>query len=88
MSVSAWMARWRVRAAGLALTVGTSACAVGPAYQRPATEPAPAAFKEATGDPTGIWAPAQPQDAVARGEWWKQYGDPELDALESRVDVS
>ena len=28
------------------------------------------------------------QDEAARGEWWKRYGDPELDALESRVDVS
>ena len=29
-----------------------------------------------------------PADAVARGAWWTVFGDAELNALETRVDVS
>ena len=55
--------------------------------QPPAVEP-PATFKEATDAAGRTWSPAQPQDAADRGTWWTRYGDPELDALEARVDVS
>ena len=48
----------------------------------------PSTFKEATDAAGRTWSPAQPLDAADRGEWWKPYGDPELDALEARVDVS
>jgi NodT family efflux transporter outer membrane factor (OMF) lipoprotein len=59
-----------------------SACSLAPAYKPPATE-AVASFKEA-----GDWAPAQPADAQARGEWWEVFGDPRLNALEKRLDDS
>ena len=57
-------------------------CAVSPAYQRPAT-PDISAFKEAEG-----WAPAAPADALARGPWWQLFGDPVLNDLAARVEVS
>ncbi len=31
---------------------------------------------------------ARPADTVQRGSWWRLYGDPDLDALESRVDAA
>jgi len=58
------------------------ACSVGPDYVRPAA-PTSATYKEA-----GNWKPAQPQDDLHRGEWWKVYGDPALDDLMAQVSVS
>ena len=68
----------------LALTaaLGLSACAVGPNYQRPATIDV-SRFKEAEG-----WVAALPADASERGPWWQLFGDPLLDQLQSRVEVS
>ncbi len=66
--------------AALALT--TSACLVGPDYQRP-TVPITPQFKEAQG-----WVPSQPMAAMDKGAWWSVYQDPVLDALERRVAVS
>jgi len=31
------------------------------------------------------WQPAQPVDHLPKGEWWKAFNDPELDALEARA---
>jgi hypothetical protein len=53
--------------AGLALL--SSACMIGPKYQRPIA-PAPAAYKE---PPPYGWKEAQPNDGAIRGKWW--YGD-------------
>lgn len=68
-------ARLLVAACALAL----AACTVGPDYVRPDV-PAPAAYKELPPN-----KPAQPADTAPRGEWWKVYGDPELDSLEAQV---
>ena len=57
-------------------------CTVGPKYQRPAVESAPA-YKEAEG-----WKVAQPDDAALHGNWWELFGDPQLNALEQQVNVS
>ena len=57
-------------------------CNVGHRYQRPAVE-APPAYKESEG-----WKTAQPQDASIRGKWWEIYNDPQLNALEEKVNVS
>ncbi|HEY1879946.1 MAG TPA: efflux transporter outer membrane subunit [Caulobacteraceae bacterium] len=57
-------------------------CMVGPNYHRPST-PTPPAYKEANG-----WAPIQPSDAADRQDWWTVFGDPTLNALEARVNVS
>ena len=69
-----------VTALGAAVTL--AACEVGPNYRRPAT-PMPAAYKEAEG-----WAPANPSDAADRADWWTIFGDPVLNDLEQRVEVS
>ena len=59
-----------------------SGCVVGPKYVRPSA-PLPAVYKE-----NKDWKPAQPQDAIARGAWWKIFKDPRLDALEEQVNIS
>jgi NodT family efflux transporter outer membrane factor (OMF) lipoprotein len=67
------------------------ACNVGPKYRRPAVD-APVAFKEGIPDvykalPPGTWRPAQPGDATLKGRWWEIFREPELDALEQRLDL-
>jgi NodT family efflux transporter outer membrane factor (OMF) lipoprotein len=62
-----------------------SACTVGPAYEKPrvsATAP-PATYKALDG-----WKVATPGDLIDRGDWWTLLGDPQLDALVARVNVS
>lgn len=65
-------------------------CHVGPRYVAP-TMTAPPAFKEAATQksPDGtIWDLATPQDTVLRGKWWEIYNEPELNALEEKLNVS
>jgi NodT family efflux transporter outer membrane factor (OMF) lipoprotein len=66
--------------AGAALLVG--ACSLAPKYQPPAP-PEVTQLKEA-----GDWAPARPADAQARGAWWEDFKDPQLSALEHRLDAA
>jgi len=54
-----------------AVSVMAGGCLVGPNYVRPAVEQ-PAQFKSQ--------ADSEPAPAIAR-EWWRLYGDPELDQL-------
>lgn len=72
----------KLRLLPLVLAVLTTACAVGPAYQVPAT-PQPAAFKEAAG-----WVPAAPADTLERGPWWTLFNDPVLNELAGQVEIS
>jgi NodT family efflux transporter outer membrane factor (OMF) lipoprotein len=65
----------------LALLLLSTACAIGPKYNRPSA-PVPPAFKEA---PPPGWKEAQPNDAFLRGKWWEIYNDPELNALEVSI---
>jgi NodT family efflux transporter outer membrane factor (OMF) lipoprotein len=76
------MTRTRTLTLSALLLAGVGGCMVGPNYKRPAT-PTPPAYKEADG-----WAPAQPSDAADRKDWWKAFGDPTLDDLESKVETS
>ena len=73
-----------VIAAWTAATLSTAACAIGPDYMRPET-PAPLAYREA---PPPGWASAQPNDAALRGQWWRVFNEPALDALEDQVSIS
>ncbi len=68
---------WCARAAAL---LGLAGCMVGPNYHRPAA-PITAAYKELPG-----WTVATPADALPKGDWWRIYGDPVLDALERAAD--
>ena len=65
-----------------------TACSVGPKYVRPAA-PVPPAYKE-LGAPNleGTWKPAQPSDDAARGKWWESFGDPQLNELEEKLNIS
>jgi len=60
---------------------------VGPKYVKPPVpmtpqykETAPDAYKE-----NANWQVARPADAASRGEWWKIFGDAELNTLEPEV---
>lgn len=78
-------ARWR--GVSLALVfAGLGGCAVGPDYQRPATE-VPAAFSEAVMDPAQ-WKVAEPRTVEAGLDWWKLFGDRRLDQLVDQANAS
>jgi NodT family efflux transporter outer membrane factor (OMF) lipoprotein len=57
-------------------------CSVGPKYVKPTTE-IPPAYKE-----NANWKPAQPSDQSQKGNWWEIFQDPQLNALEEKVNVS
>jgi NodT family efflux transporter outer membrane factor (OMF) lipoprotein len=65
---------------GLAM-LGLAGCAVGPNYERPVV--AAPAFKEA-----GNWKPTEPAEHRSRGKWWESFGDPVLNGLEDRIEVT
>lgn len=65
-----------------------SGCMVGPKYTKPPVPMAPG-YKEAP--PTSFkadngWKVSHPGDSQLKGNWWELFGDPQLDALEARVD--
>jgi NodT family efflux transporter outer membrane factor (OMF) lipoprotein len=67
-----------------------AACTVGPKYHAPTAE-TPEAYKELTPKDfpeTEGWKTAQPKDDSLRGKWWEIFNDPQLNALEEKVDVS
>jgi len=69
---------------------GFTGCNVGPKYLRPVV-PSPPAFKELDTQQAGdgsTWKPAKPQDGALRGKWWEIYQEPELNALEDKLNVS
>ncbi len=72
-----------MRALGLAALLAAGACASGKPYVRPAAPDAPPAFKE-----NADWQTARPADVTVRGAWWQIFQDPQLDALEARIDDS
>src|SRR5262245_54747627 len=70
--------RVAVSAALAALAVLTG-CTVGPDYVRPPAD-VPAQFTEG-----GPWKAGEPQDAIARGDWWTIFSDPVLDDLQTKA---
>src|ERR1700689_5531636 len=65
-------------------------CMVGPKYHTPSVD-TPPAYKEAPpadSKDTDGWKVSQPSDAAIRGKWWEIYNDPQLNALEEKVNVS
>ncbi len=72
--------------AGFAL-LSLTGCMIGPKYKQPAAVMAPA-FKEATATGTsasGDWKTGAPSDEDIKGDWWRMYQDPQLNALEAQV---
>ncbi len=86
---------WRSIAYGTAVVglVTITGCLVGPNYKRPVA-PVPPSYKSDApvpppNPPGGNWKQAGTGgDASVRPEWWKLYGDQELDTLEAKVAVS
>ena len=74
-------------------TLLMTGCLVGPKYHAPSAIPAatapPVAYKESPTQfqETDGWKVAQPGDALLRGKWWEVYGDPELNALEEKLNI-
>jgi len=71
-------------------TLLSTGCMVGPKYVTPPAPTVPQ-FKEQP--PTSFresqnWQTAQPSDQTIRGDWWKLFNDPELNALEEQVTSS
>jgi NodT family efflux transporter outer membrane factor (OMF) lipoprotein len=65
-------------------------CIIGPKYRRPSVQ-TPTAYKELTTADfknTEGWKKAQPKDNELRGTWWEIFNDPQLSALEEKVDIS
>jgi NodT family efflux transporter outer membrane factor (OMF) lipoprotein len=62
-----------------ALAAALAGCAGAPRYERPAVE-VPNAWKTEAG-----WQLGRPDDVAARGEWWRRFGDPQLDELERQA---
>jgi outer membrane protein, multidrug efflux system len=95
-SLSGW---GRAAASGLLVAL-LAACSVEPTYKRPEVD-TPSGFKEAPAaasgasaaaapsaqsvQQNGTWKQAQPSDDALRGEWWKVFGDPQLNALEEQA---
>src|SRR3984957_16719859 len=51
-------------------------------YSKPTSE-IPPAYKE-----NANWKPAQPSDQAQKGNWWEIFQDPQLNALEEKINVS
>lgn len=62
-----------------AAAVALAGCTVGPDYRRPALDVPAAWHIEAP------WREATPRDDRPKGEWWKDFRDADLDALETRA---
>lgn len=74
--------------ASLALITG---CQVGPHYKAPAPPAATAPnYKESTINfqDTDGWKVASPQDAMIRGNWWEIFHEPELNDLETQLNIN
>lgn len=66
-------------------------CRVGPRYKTPFPPPVTAPnYKESTvnfQDSDG-WKVASPQDAMIRGNWWETFKEPELNDLETQLNIN
>lgn len=81
------------------LCVGVTGCHMGPAYHPPVIQPPPA-FKEVppaapanntqtqNNPENGTWTVAEPGDTKIRGDWWAIFNDPELNDLESQLNIN
>ncbi len=64
----------------LSLPLMCAACSsIGPDYNRPAVSDMPTAWKTETS-----WKSSSPADSDPKKEWWKSFGDKQLDELEAK----
>ncbi len=72
------------------LALGATGCNLAPHYARP-TVSTPVGYKELTADQARVtdgWKLATPNDDAIRGQWWRLFGDGDLDRLEEQADAS
>jgi multidrug efflux system outer membrane protein len=74
--------RWLPRLTMLAAALFLAGCSLAPTYHVPESASAPA-FKEAEAARAEgtTWKTAVPAEGMARGEWWKVFGDADLNQL-------
>ena len=78
------------------MLLAIAGCAA-PAFHQPEV-PTPSAFKESADAADAAanvgaggearWKPAEPSEALARGQWWTAFDDPALDALEAEAVIA
>jgi outer membrane protein, multidrug efflux system len=73
------IATWRSVVAALIPLSLVGCTVVGPNYHRPDV-PVASAWKEQP-----PWRVADPKDSLSKGEWWKTFGDAELDRYETQA---
>jgi NodT family efflux transporter outer membrane factor (OMF) lipoprotein len=66
----------------LVISLGLSACVVGPDYVKPDVAE-PVTYKESAG-----WKVAEPKDGAIQEKWWQLFNDAELNALVEQVEIS
>ncbi|HEY1720264.1 MAG TPA: efflux transporter outer membrane subunit [Magnetospirillaceae bacterium] len=68
----------------------TAGCLLGPQYERPQVEQAPAYGAAPANNVAnvGAWNQAQPADRTLRGKWWEAFNDPQLNALEDKLSTA
>ncbi|WP_348268749.1 efflux transporter outer membrane subunit [Edaphobacter paludis] len=71
------------RASLVMLCLLASGCHLGPAYRLPAVPTTPSYEEKGP----SLWKTAEPKDGAIRGRWWQMFQDPQLNALEERVDA-
>jgi len=76
-----------MRTIGIAIAFLLAGCSLAPPLETPTVD-TPAQFKEITPAERGQWKTAQPAETQPRGEWWKVFGDPTLDALEAEATLA
>jgi NodT family efflux transporter outer membrane factor (OMF) lipoprotein len=87
LPLSARTSRWLVLSLA---TLVLSGCQIGPKYVRPSVPLAPAYKENQAGSELAQaegWKQANPQDQVLRGKWWEMFNDPELNALEEKLNI-
>jgi NodT family efflux transporter outer membrane factor (OMF) lipoprotein len=74
----------------LASAAALGGCNVGPKYARPPADSAPAYKELAVTDSAaaGGWKLAHPSDSTLHGNWWEIFNEPELNSLETQLNVS
>ena len=74
-----------MRQALMLLALTAAGCSLAPKFEQPEIEVPPRYKALGPDEPTGVWKPAEPADGAPRGEWWKVFGDPVLDELETQA---
>lgn len=67
----------------IAVSTLLAGCSMAPAYHVPTSIAPTPAFKSDPG-----WVAANPSDTVAKGEWWRLFGDDTLNSLEARLTIT